>query len=162
MHPEEFFASFPHSVITELDGLKRNSGQLGAAAIEAITYLEFAIKAFARHLKVQTSRGNYLKDLTIRSETIDFASDAATTFSHDTARSMDDVILRAVGWQQDHFVSRLALVNPSVDRRSVPSDASTVVLVTSDRNLRLKARARGLEVSDEKGLKAMLQTKKNG
>ena len=96
-------------MITELDGLRRNATALGSAASAAITYLESAIRTHARHLKVQTSRGNYLKDLSIRSEAIDFAGSSADGLSHDFARSMDDVILRAVGWQQTHFSSRLEI-----------------------------------------------------
>ncbi|KAL8283301.1 hypothetical protein RQP46_005711 [Phenoliferia psychrophenolica] len=151
----------PLAVITELDGLKKNASALGSAAAAAITYLEASIRQRSRHLKVQTSRGNYLKDLSIRSEAIDFAGSDA--FAHDFARSMDDVILRAVAWQQDHFVSRLALVNPQADRRRVPDEASHVVLVTFDRNLRLKARARGLDATDEKGLGQILEEgRRNG
>ena len=153
----------PFAVITELDGLKKNAASLGTAASEAIAYLEAAVRTYPRHLKIQTSRGNYLKDLAIRSENIDFAGnggdfDAVVGFSHDFARSMDDVILRAVAWQKDHFTSRLAIVNPHADRRLVPVDAAHVVLVTGDRNLRLKARARGLDAATSLSLEA----KENG
>ncbi|KAM0748417.1 hypothetical protein T439DRAFT_316305 [Meredithblackwellia eburnea MCA 4105] len=154
---ESWTVVVPLAVITELDGLKKNATALGAAAHEAVTYLEGAIRQRSRYLKVQTSRGNYLKDLSIRSESIDF-NNGTDSFSPDFARSMDDVILRAVAWQKDHFSSRLAIVNPRADRRSVPSDASTVVLVTFDRNLRLKARARGLDATDERGLSAMVKS----
>lgn len=145
--------------MTELDGLRKNPGPLGAAADVAVTYLESAVRSAARYFKVQTSRGNYLKDLAIRSENIDFAGDLAlgTAFSHDLARNMDDVILKAVAWQRDHFVSRLAMVNPRADRRLVPVESSKVVLVTFDRNLRLKARARGIDAVDEKGMTLLLE-----
>lgn len=155
----------PLAVVTELDGLKRNSTPLGVAANEVIDYLEQAIRGYSRFLKVQTSRGNYLKDLAIRNESIDFRGGADGSFegevgsSNDVARTMDDVILRAATWQKDHFTNRVALVNPRavVDNKAkVPSDAAQVVLVTFDRNLRLKARARGLDVTDEKGLKKAL------
>lgn len=110
---------------------------------------------------MQTSRGNYLRDLSIRSESIDFSAGSDSlaangNFSHDFARSMDDVILKAVAWQKEHFTNRLALVNPSADRRQVPSDASQVVLVSFDRNLRLKANARGLDAADESGTGMLL------
>lgn len=156
----------PLAVVTELDGLRRNPTALGVAAAEVIDYLELAVRSYSRFLKIQTSRGNYLKDLAIRNESIDFGSSspaassldgAAEPFSssHDVARSMDDVILRAAAWQRDHFSNRLALVNPQavLDKRRVPADAAQVVLVTFDRNLRLKAGARGLDATDEKGLK---------
>jgi protein SMG6 len=158
-------------VITELDGLKRNTTALGFAAVEVVDYLESAVRSHSRYLKIQTSRGNYLKDLSIRNESIDFGSSPSSPFdlpsstldpsssSHDFAHSMDDVILRAVTWQSQHFTSRLALVNPRAVRAGlkVPAETATVVLVTFDRNLRLKARARGLEATDEKGLKRAVE-----
>lgn len=149
----------PLAVITELDGLKRNSTPLGTAADEAIDYLEQAVRGYSRYLKVQTSRGNYLRDLSIRNEAIDFDGSGATS-SHDHARSLDDVILRAAQWQKEHFSNRLALVNPRAiaEQRRIPSDTAPVVLVTFDRNLRLKASARGLEATDEKGLKKAIET----
>ncbi|GAA5893303.1 hypothetical protein JCM6882_007999 [Rhodosporidiobolus microsporus] len=163
----------PLAVITELDGLKRNPTALGAAAVEVIDYLELAVHSHSRYLKIQTSRGNYLKDLAIRNESIDFShapsSSSSDPFdadfsspsapSHDHARTMDDVILRAVTWQSQHFTSRLALVNPRALQAGakVPPETAQVVLVTFDRNLRLKARARGLDATDEKGLKRAVE-----
>ncbi|GAA5851616.1 hypothetical protein JCM8547_001150 [Rhodosporidiobolus lusitaniae] len=166
----------PLAVITELDGLKRNTTALGSAAIEVVDYLESAVRTHSRYLKIQTSRGNYLKDLAIRNESIDFSGstsssssafdlvsssfDLSSSSSHDQAHSLDDVILRAVSWQSQHFTSRLALVNPRAVRPGapkVPTETATVVLVTFDRNLRLKARARGLEATEEKGLKRALE-----
>ncbi|GAA5948689.1 hypothetical protein JCM3765_004975 [Sporobolomyces pararoseus] len=166
----------PLAVITELDGLRRNSTPLGIAAGEMIEYLEERVRTHSRYLKVQTSRGNYLKDLAIRNESIDFASPSPSQghqqhsnqeeeeellLSSNHARSMDDVILRAVSWQKDHFNSRLAIVNPraiaALEKKKVPVETSQVVLVTFDRNLRLKARARQLDATDEKELKKVLE-----
>ena len=151
-------------VVTELDGLKRNETPLGLAASEVIDYLEQAVRTHSRYLKIQTSRGNYLKDLAIRNESIDFAPSSLDPssdplFSHDHARNMDDVILRAVSWQKDHFTSRLGLVNPRAiaERKKIPNETAQVVLVTFDRNLRLKARARQLDATDEKELKKVLE-----
>ncbi|GAA6008826.1 hypothetical protein JCM10207_001737 [Rhodosporidiobolus poonsookiae] len=157
----------PLAVITELDGLSRNATALGIAAVEVISYLEHAVRAHARHLKIQTSRGNYLKDLAIRNESIDFQSSASSsspfsTGGGDDARTMDDIILRAVTWQSTHFTSRLALVNPRAaaalpkGKVAPAHETAKVVLVTFDRNLRLKARARGLDAADEKALKKAL------
>ncbi|KDE04138.1 hypothetical protein MVLG_05429 [Microbotryum lychnidis-dioicae p1A1 Lamole] len=150
----------PLAVITELDGLRRNESPLGVAASEAISYLEATIRTHGRFLKVLTSRGNYLSDLTIRAESINFASQDRPDgpgFSHDSARSMDDVILRAVSWQKEHFSNRIALLNPEKARAPIPNDVSQVVLVTFDRNLRLKAKARGLDAADEDGMALMLE-----
>ncbi|GAA5879569.1 hypothetical protein JCM16303_003254 [Sporobolomyces ruberrimus] len=156
----------PLAVVTELDGLKRNATPLGIAAGEVIEYLEQAVRTHSRYLKIQTSRGNYLKDLSIRNESIDFAAPSQDPtdgsdplFSHDYARSMDDVILRAAAWQKDHFTSRLGLVNPRAiaEKKKVSPETAQVVLVTFDRNLRLKARARQLDATDEKELKKVLE-----
>lgn len=158
--------ALPQTVITELDGLKRNETPLGLAASEVIDYLEHAVRTYSRYLKIQTSRGNYLNDLAIRNESIDFAPPSSSLdpssdplFSHDYARNMDDVILRAVSWQKDHFTSRLGLVNPRAiaERKKVAPETAQVVLVTFDRNLRLKARARQLDATDEKELKKTLE-----
>ncbi|KAM0789307.1 hypothetical protein ACM66B_000146 [Microbotryomycetes sp. NB124-2] len=150
----------PLTVVTELDGLKRNETDIGSAAHEAILYLETAVKTCSRVLRVQTSRGNYLHDLTIRSESIDFSAEGdrpgSGYFSHESARSMDDVILRAVAWQQEHFTNRLFMLNPSADKTKVAPDSCKVVLITFDRNLRLKARARGLDAADETEMVSIL------
>jgi protein SMG6 len=120
-------------VITELDGLRANEPPLGEAAAEAVAYLESHLRPFSSVLKVQTSRGNYLHDLSIRSEQIDFAG----TQSQQAAKSMDDVILRAASWQLEHFVEH--------GREEEREGACKVVLVSMDRNLRLKARARKID-----------------
>lgn len=145
-------------VITELDGLRKNSTPLGIAAEAAIIYLESTIQTKSRYLKVQTSRGNYLKDLQIRSENIDFAGElnSVETFSHDFAKNMDDIILKAVTWQKDHFTSRLAIVNPKADRNLISAEMAKVVLISFDANLRVKAASRGLDATDAKGMNSLL------
>ena len=127
----------------ELDGLRRGIGTVSEQATAAVTYLEAQIKPFTTHIRVQTSRGNFLNDLSIRTEDVDFTD----------SRSMDDVILRAASWQAAHFVDRLALFNPRADRAKLGLDkAAKVALVTLDINLRLKARARDLAVVGDKEL----------
>ena len=94
-----------YTVITELDGLKVQSSSLGVAAIQALVYLSDNIRSYGRWLKVQTSRGNYLQDLAIRTEAIDFGIDKELD-SVDRMRTMDDVILRIAAWQVAHFIDR--------------------------------------------------------
>lgn len=62
----------PLSVVTELDGLARRAGDVGDRAKRALHYMEVNNKTKSVNLKVQTSRGNYLADLRLRSEKIDF------------------------------------------------------------------------------------------
>jgi rRNA-processing protein FCF1 len=129
----------PLCVVTELDGLKRNATPLGADAARAIEYLETRLPTHAKCLKIQTSRGNYLPDLSFRTEEIDFGAPADDATA--AARSLDEIILRAVEWQEAHFVDRRALLAAPME--DVTPDKARAVLVTLDRNLRLKARARG-------------------
>ena len=88
---------------------------------------------------------------------------------------MDDLILRAAVWQDEHWVDRSTLLN-SGDRDT--SGAAKVVLISLDRNcrflcysfvvrpvliklffllVRLKARARQLDAADERDIAAILK-----
>ncbi|KAF8419985.1 hypothetical protein L210DRAFT_3575855, partial [Boletus edulis BED1] len=82
----------PMPVIMELDGLCSNTSQLGETAQEAIAYITSHIRSHAMSLKVQMSKGNYLTTLT----------------SWD--QCMDDLILKAAIWQDEHWVDWSALL----------------------------------------------------
>lgn len=144
----------PLPVVTELDGLSKNPPPLGTEAKAAVSYLEARIRTHALCLKIQTSRGNYLTDLLIRAEHLDFRAPApgANAAHTESARTMDDLILNVASFQAEHFVDRSALLGSTA-----PHDGATqVLLVTFDRNLRLKARARGVEAADEKEMASIL------
>ncbi|KAL7413909.1 hypothetical protein BDY24DRAFT_388530 [Mrakia frigida] len=145
----------PLPVITELDGLSNQPAPLGTEASKALAYLTSHIRTHSRTLKVQTSRGNYLADLTIRAEDITFSF--SNSYNPERARNMDDLILRACSFQEEHFVDRTGIlrVNDNVNDQGKEGMAK-VVLMTFDRNLRLRARARGVESVDEKGMKKVL------
>lgn len=129
----------PLPVVTELDGLSKNPPPLGTEAQAVVSYLEERIRTHALCLKIQTSRGNYLTDLLIRAEKLDPTNPS-------DARTMDDMILNVAAFQAEHFVDRSGLLG-----QSAPVDGATqVLLVTFDRNLRLKARARGIDAADER------------
>lgn len=189
----------PLAVITELDGLRRNDNNLGQEAERAIQFLESRIRTHAKYVKVQTSRGNYLSDLSCRSEDIDFtwqgsgaavtalsslAPDAsprldATASGSESksvaARNVDEVILRILAWQRDNFVDRRNLLRSSAPSKTTASgsnqgnaplgdgtsktlsSAHKSVLLTLDRNLRLKAKSRGLASLDAKCAAALLE-----
>jgi len=68
-------------------------------------------------------------------------------------KNMDDLILKAAIWQDDHWVDRSALLKAEP---VVVTDAVKVVLLSLDRNLRLKARSRQLPAASEKDLAALL------
>ncbi len=65
---------------------------------------------------------------------------------------MDDLILNIASFQADHFIDRSQLLGPQGGN----AGATKVLLVTFDRNLRLKARGRGIDAADEKEMAAIL------
>ena len=155
----------------ELDGLATNSSPLGEAATKAVTYITSQIRAHGLSLKVQTSKGNYLTTLTVRTEQLQFAGAAGTI---DMDRNMDDLILRAAIWQDEHWVDRSTLLGQKVAENA--ADAVKVVLLSLDRNrksklhecssillsglVRLKARSRQLSAAGERDLASILATGK--
>ncbi|KIO34730.1 hypothetical protein M407DRAFT_63790 [Tulasnella calospora MUT 4182] len=141
----------PLAVVTELDGLSNQPTDLGRAAAEALTYLITAVQTQSTSLKVQTSKGNYLKSLSIRSE--------ATTLG-EGERNMDDLIVRSALWQLDHFVDRTGLLIASRNAVKRTDKTSKVVLLTFDRMMRVKARSRQLDAADEKDMAAIFGSAK--
>lgn len=140
----------PLPVVTELDGLSRNPPPLGDEASAAVGYLEARIRTHALTLKIQTTRGNYLTDLLIRAEHLDFKASVLTA-----SKSMDDLILDVAQFQARHFVDRSTILGmPQPDHDGVKP--TQVLLITFDRNMRLKARARGIEAADEREMAAIL------
>lgn len=163
----------PLAVVTELDGLRTKEDSLGTSATQAINFLEDAVKSYSMNLKVQTSKGNYLRDLNIRREDIDFGHNAnygqrGNNGSDGSVKSMDDVILNVAMWQKTHWLDRRALLgikaNAKAEKENAVSSGSPVktVLVSSDRTLRLKGKARGLEVCDAVTLQQLVEQPPNG
>jgi len=141
----------PLAVVTELDGLCSNTSALGAAAKAALDFVAGHIRSHGTSLKVQTSKGNYLSSLTVRSEQIQLGNRGSWE------RNMDDLILRVALWQLEHWHDRSSLLEQYRD--SADNDfagASRVVLLSFDRNLRLKARSRQLDAADEKDMAVVL------
>ena len=114
----------PLAVVTELDGIASNASQLGEAAKSAISYITSHLRSHSISLKVQTSKGNYLSTLNVRSEQLEFASDS-------WERNMDDLILRAAIWQDDHWVDRSTILG---EPSQAAAGAAKVVLLSFDRN----------------------------
>ncbi|KAF7777504.1 hypothetical protein Agabi119p4_3576 [Agaricus bisporus var. burnettii] len=136
----------PLPVVMELDGLVNNPSELGQAAQSAMKYITSHLRSHSISLKVQTSKGNYLPTLNVRTEEVDFAPG-------NFERSMDDLILKAAIWQDEHWMDRSALLGSSSQDTN---GAVKVVLLSLDRNLRLKARSRQLPAAGEKDLAALL------
>ncbi|KAK2460537.1 hypothetical protein APHAL10511_007007 [Amanita phalloides] len=141
----------PVPVVMELDGLATNSSPLGEAATTAVAYIASHIRTHGQSLKVQTSKGNYLASLAVRTEQLQFSG---TARGADMDRNMDDLILRAAIWQDEHWVDRSTLLGQNVAENV--ADAVKVVLLSLDRNLRLKARSRHLQAAGEKDIASIL------
>ncbi|KAJ3186510.1 Smg-6, nonsense mediated mRNA decay factor [Gaertneriomyces sp. JEL0708] len=132
----------PLVVITELDGLTNSKGHNVEEAVRAVSYLEkqFAVRQPMAHrkpwLKLQTSAGNFLPELLIRTE--DFSTRKR---GEEWRKNNDDVILKCC-----------------LHYRKESGEACPVLLVTEDVNLKLKARAMDMDVGHVKwnGKRAML------
>ncbi|TFK26448.1 hypothetical protein FA15DRAFT_667539 [Coprinopsis marcescibilis] len=146
----------PLPVIMELDGLSSNpSAQLADAASSALNYVTSQLRPHALSLKVQTSKGNYLTSLNVRTEDVDFSGGVSNN-----ERSMDDLILKAAIWQDEHWVDRSNMLKVGELAPETTRNAVKVVLLSLDRNLRLKSRSRQLPAAGEKDLAALLATTK--
>ena len=64
----------PLPVIMELDRLPTNQNAVGKPAAEATSYIYSHLRTHSASLKIQTSKGNYLPNLNIRTEQVDFDS----------------------------------------------------------------------------------------
>ncbi|KAI7817729.1 PIN domain-containing protein [Gamsiella multidivaricata] len=173
----------PLAVITELDGLKNNPAPLGPSAAAALSYLEgcLAMRPKLRRLKIQTSRGNYMNDLSFRVESFNYEKQQQQHQSHHRRaasggggsglagtgagyddreeenyesdeeimrnHNVDDFILGLCLWHQENgSVSSSSSSSLSSPMMGSPSAGPGIFLVTDDRNLRVKARARSVEV----------------
>ena len=70
---------------------------------------------------------------------------------------MGDLILQAAGWQDKHWLERSAMLKDNRIARDTVG-AVKVVLLSLDRNLRLKAQSRQLPVASKKDLASILST----
>lgn len=159
----------------ELDGLATNMSTLGQAARDALEYVTSHIRTHSISLKVQTSKGNYLTSLNVRTEQVDFVDNMTGSLAE---RSMDDLILKAAIWQDEHWVDRTVMLKVELKSEDI-SAAVKVVLITLDRNrkssplfdashlltliyfsplVRLKARSRSLPAANEKELASIFAT----
>ncbi|WWC62026.1 uncharacterized protein I303_104613 [Kwoniella dejecticola CBS 10117] len=149
----------PLPVITELDGLSKEPGPLGENSKRSIKYLESHIRSHNLNLKVQTSKGNYLNDLSIRTELSVSGRDSVDD-TEDIARTMDDKIVNIANFANENFMDRSGLLKRASGDASGKaregSGADKVIVISNDRNLRLMVRSKGLKGVDEKELQRVL------
>lgn len=120
----------PLVVVTELDGLRTNPQRLGLVAQQGIDLLQSTLAAKPKQstsLRIQTSHNNFMNDISIRSEQFVFG---------ESDKNLDDLVLSTCLWwiSQEH------------NKESSSDTTVPVCLVTGDRNLSVKARARDVEV----------------
>ncbi|KAI0340639.1 hypothetical protein BDW22DRAFT_1346852 [Trametopsis cervina] len=142
----------PLPVIMELDGLASDASVLGEAAGAATSYIVSHLRSHSTSLKIQTSKGNYLANLNVRTEAVDLHDNQSWE------RNMDDLILRAAMWQSTHWVDRSVFLQTNGIEQDT-AGASKVVLLTFDRMLRVKARSREVDAATEQDLAAILARK---
>lgn len=112
----------------ELDGLATSdSPRLAEASKAALSFISSNVKTLSTSLKIQTSRGNYLSSLNVRTEQVDFGD------RDSWERNMDDLILRAAVWHDEHWFDRSGFLKPSGATPDL-KNAAKVVLLSLDRN----------------------------
>lgn len=112
------------TVITELVGLAKNSGTVQKAASSAILLINEYLSE-KKDIKVITSKGNNVTYTGFYKEQLGGAEDI---------RNIDDIIIQTT--KQQGEIRRQTLKEAG--------DAEPAVLITEDRNMRVKANARGV------------------
>jgi len=129
----------PLAAISELDDLVQSgepsSKQMAQTATE---YLDTIMKAGTKSIKILTSKGNYLTNLMIRSEDIDYQHAPGKTKAAKYESKMEELLLTATKWQADHFIDRSALLGVELDHQA-RSLAAKSCLLTLNADLRQRA-----------------------
>ncbi|ORX93911.1 hypothetical protein K493DRAFT_33230 [Basidiobolus meristosporus CBS 931.73] len=133
---QKFVISVPLVVFTELEGLKKNTkSTLGPKAQRALEWLESEFlqqRAQSKsYLRAQTSKGNFLRDITLRNE-VWYEQGESMNISARNAIN-DDIILQCCLY--------------FIQNDQEPGHHNPVVLVTNDVNMRLKGYAKYVPVA---------------
>ncbi|TFY54054.1 hypothetical protein EVJ58_g9086 [Rhodofomes roseus] len=106
----------PLLVVMELDGLASNATALGEAAPAALAYITSHSCAGLHYFAHPLSHD-------LAQEQVDFAGDGAPW-----EWNMDDLILRAAIWQDEHWIDRSAMLQPDGVSRDTSGAAKVVLL----------------------------------
>ncbi|PWW79037.1 hypothetical protein C7212DRAFT_167186 [Tuber magnatum] len=126
-------------VITELLGLTNSTGSVGDDAKAAMIAIHEALTD-KRDVKVVTAKGNNVTSIGFYKEQLEKSGD-------DEQRKIDDIIIETTKLQGE------------ARRQAVPGDYGdyeAAVLITEDRNMRVKANARGVTAIPTSALKKVL------
>ena len=126
-------------MITELLGLTNSTGPVGDAAKAAMIAIHEALSD-KRDVKVVTAKGSNVTNIGFYKEQLDKPGD-------DEQRKIDDIIIETTKLQGE------------ARRQAVPGDYGdyeAAVLITEDRNMRVKANARGVTAISASALKKVL------
>jgi hypothetical protein len=143
------------TVISELYKLSARDDLVGNASLSAIQQLESTQRSFPNNLKIQTSRGTYIRDITGNHNT--------SSEDGDTSK-IDEMVLKAAQWLLQNWLDKRGTLGFNAEERNkaVPEDASRVVIVTNDEaGLGKKATTKGLHIVDSAKLgQALLEQAK--
>ncbi|PUU73083.1 hypothetical protein B9Z19DRAFT_1069268 [Tuber borchii] len=126
-------------LITELLGLTNSTGPVGDAAKAAMIAINEALND-KRDVKVVTAKGSNVTNIGFYKEQLDKPRD-------DEQRKIDDIIIETTKLQGE------------ARRQAIPGDYGdyeAAVLITEDRNMRVKANARGVTAISASALKKVL------
>jgi rRNA-processing protein FCF1 len=93
----------------------------------------------SKKIRIQTSKGNYLTNINF-SEEFDFGN------GEDKKKNLDDLILGICLWRSKHNEKNGLHDKSNEEATNNDYKNEITVLLTNDRNLRVKARARGVNV----------------
>jgi rRNA-processing protein FCF1 len=125
---KEWSIIVPNSVITELQGLRKNTGSVGDAAKSALITISKSV-ADQKDVKIITAKGSDVTKVGFFREKLERDED-------DESRNIDDIIIRTTRQQAEARRKTLTLEDSSV--------AEPAILLTEDTNMRVKANARGV------------------
>lgn len=171
----------PLAAVTELDRTSKTStaAESAASASAVLQSLEQLVKTHSSVLKIQTSRGNYLRDLSLRAEDLEYSGSSSNTNNNNnsasppsssaqhsharTPRGVDDVVVAAGRWQVEHWLDRRQLLLPgalSANEKSKKLDGkwkdAKVLLVSDNKILRAQGRTKGLSVASFRELEMVI------
>ncbi|KAK6335811.1 hypothetical protein TWF730_003188 [Orbilia blumenaviensis] len=124
----------PYSVITELQGLQRNGGKISETSQQALSLINQAL-IDKRKLRIVTAKGSAITN--INSQFKELIDD----YSEEGRKNLDDIIIETAKTQGEIFAKRYS---PNNNTAASNDELRSVVLITDDTVMRVKAITRGV------------------